>query len=99
MSLNHMADWHDYEYEGILGIHHLKTDSHTEFIPKHDKDDLQPVNWVKTGAVTGVKDRSKMKKAGTDRNIFCASSFATITAEAIEGAYYVETRKAKRFSV
>lgn len=59
MRLNHMADWSDEEYESILGIHHLKSDTHSTTIPKHSKDDTQPVNWVKTGAVSSVKDRSK----------------------------------------
>ena len=61
MRLNHMADWTDEEYEGILGIHHLRSDTPSKNIPSHLKDDLQPVNWVKTGAVSSVKDRSKEK--------------------------------------
>lgn len=99
MRLNHMADWTDEEYEGILGIHHLRSDTPSKNIPSHLKDDLQPVNWVKTGAVSSVKDRSKEKQRYTGKNIFCASSYATVTAEAIEGAYYVETKRAKKFSV
>lgn len=99
MRLNHMADWSDEEYENILGIHHLKSETHSSTIPIHAQDDIRPVNWVMTGAVSSVKDRSKQKRRYTERNVFCASSYATVTAEAIEGAYYVETKRAKKFSV
>jgi hypothetical protein len=40
MSLNHMADWFDYEYEGILGLKHVPNPDYNPKVPDRKVDNL-----------------------------------------------------------
>ena len=59
MKLNHLADWSDEEYDSILGLEHLYSET-MEDLPDYPKDDpsLQPVNWYDLQRVTAVRDRT-----------------------------------------
>ena len=99
MGLNAMSDWEDYEYTNILGLHHIypvsDDESHNE-IPEHKvKIDIDPINWKDKNAVTRVRDRIHKPSGSED---ICASSYATATIEAIEGAYAIHKNELMEFS-
>lgn len=87
MKLNHMADWSDEEYDGILGLKHISSSSDDSNINIADpvEDHYVAIDWRALGAVTPVKDRSKWISPTTGNKEYCAGSYAVATAEVLEG--------------
>lgn len=107
MSLNHMADWFDEEYEAILGLKHIPNPDYNPTIPpaKDDRGILFPIDWRNKNnntknivAVTPVKDRTKWRDPGGNIER-CAASYAVVVAEFLEGYQAVTKRKLAPVSV
>lgn len=91
MKLNHLADWFDEEYDTILGLEHPENSEEGD-IPNYPiTDEIEPIDWRVGQAVTAVRDRSKWISPETGEKMYCASSYAVVTAEVLEG-YYLKTK-------
>lgn len=103
MSLNHMADWFDYEYDSILGLKHISNSDFNPSVPERMEDDLEPIDWrdnkknpSKRVAVTPVKDRTGSAKSGFEK---CGGAYAVAVAEFLEGYQAIDKKKLATVSV
>ena len=99
MKLNHLADWYDEEYDDILGLEHdePEEEGHIPIYPQ--KELVEPINWYDKQLVTRVRDRTKWISNLNQAKLYCASSYAVVTAEMLEAKYAKRTGKVVPFSV
>ena len=100
-----MADWFEEEYEGILGLKHIKNSDYDPSIPERQEDGLKPIDWRDASknpkgkvAVTPVKDRTNWRDPG-GHNETCAASYAVAVAEFLEGRQALRNKKLATVSV
>ena len=82
---NQFSDWTTEEYLGMLGLdksHHMTKSPYI-----YPETDAKSVNWVKSGAVTPVKDQG-----------ICGASWAFATTGSLEGAHFISSSELLSFS-